>query len=139
MPKRACKSKKWDPICSDARRGLKNEQNIKYLATRVDRIVQVFHFITLWQYGLSSFQAGGMKLERFLPKNQHTQKPQWLAKIIVCKVDYFILSLFLVTQLRSVLQNEWKKHSYIFFSTFGSKVNKFEQKKLEKNKKIPKT
>ena len=28
----------------------------------------------LWQYGLSSFQAGGIKLERFLPKNQHTQR-----------------------------------------------------------------
>ena len=25
------------------------------------------------------------------------------------------------------------------FSTFGSKINKFEQKKLEKNEKIPKT
>ena len=28
----------------------------------------------LWQYGLWSFQAGGAKLERFLPKNQHTQR-----------------------------------------------------------------
>ena len=28
----------------------------------------------LWQYGLWSFQAGGTKLERFLPKNQHTQR-----------------------------------------------------------------
>ena len=27
----------------------------------------------LWQYGLWSFLAGGTKLERFLPKNQHTQ------------------------------------------------------------------
>ena len=27
----------------------------------------------LWQYGLWSFQAGGTKLERFLPKNQHTE------------------------------------------------------------------
>ena len=25
---------------------------------------------SLWQYGLWSFQAGGTKLERFLPKNQ---------------------------------------------------------------------
>jgi hypothetical protein len=38
-----------------------------------------------------------------------------------------------------VAQNEWKNHPYIFFSTFGSKINKFEQKKLEKNEKIPKT
>ena len=28
----------------------------------------------VWQYGLSSFQAGCTKLERFLPKNQHTQR-----------------------------------------------------------------
>ena len=26
----------------------------------------------LWQYGLWSFQTGGTKLERFLPKNQHS-------------------------------------------------------------------
>ena len=26
------------------------------------------------QYGLSSFQAGGTKLERCLPKNQHIQR-----------------------------------------------------------------
>ena len=30
--------------------------------------------VLLWLYGLSSFQAGGAKLERFLPKNQHTQR-----------------------------------------------------------------
>ena len=29
---------------------------------------------TLWQYGLWSFQAGGTKLKRILPKNQHPQK-----------------------------------------------------------------
>ena len=28
----------------------------------------------IWQYGLWSFQMGGKKLERFLPKNQHTQR-----------------------------------------------------------------
>ena len=30
--------------------------------------------LSLWQYGLWSFQAGGTKLERFLHKNQHTQR-----------------------------------------------------------------
>ena len=30
--------------------------------------------LTLWQYRLWSFQTGGTKLERFLPKNQHTQR-----------------------------------------------------------------
>jgi hypothetical protein len=39
-------------------------------------------------------------------------------------------------KLRSVAQNEWKKHPYIFFATFGSKINKLERKKLGK---IPKT
>ena len=29
---------------------------------------------SLWQYGLLSFQMGGTKLERFLPKNRHTQR-----------------------------------------------------------------
>ena len=28
----------------------------------------------VWKYGLSSFQAGDTKLERFLPKNQHTER-----------------------------------------------------------------
>ena len=28
----------------------------------------------LWQYGLWSFQTGDTKLERLLPKNQHTQR-----------------------------------------------------------------
>ena len=29
---------------------------------------------SVWQYGLWSFQTGGTKLERFLPKNQHTRR-----------------------------------------------------------------
>ena len=29
---------------------------------------------SIWQYGLWSFQTGGTKLERFMPKNQHTQR-----------------------------------------------------------------
>ena len=70
---------------------------------------------------------GYTKLERFLHKNQHTQrkllnfenwtngKPHYLAKIRVFKVDYFNLPLFLVPNLKSVAQNEWKKHAYKFF------------------------
>ena len=30
--------------------------------------------LQLWQYGLWSFQMGGTRLERFLHKNQHTQR-----------------------------------------------------------------
>ena len=60
-----------------------------------------------------------IKLERFLPKNQHTQRmflnfknwtnggPQKFAKIRIFKVDYFILPLFLIPKLRSVAQNEF--------------------------------
>ena len=31
----------------------------------------------IWQYGWWSFQTGDTKLERFLPKNQHTQRKVW--------------------------------------------------------------
>ena len=43
-----------------------------------------------------------------------TQRSKF-AKIRVFKVDYVILALFLLPKLRSVAQNEWKKHPYIFF------------------------
>ena len=32
------------------------------------------YYCAVWQYGLLSFQAGYTKFERFLPKNQHTQR-----------------------------------------------------------------
>ena len=35
---------------------------------------------SVWQYGLRSFQTGGTKLERFLPKNQQTQRKLWFLK-----------------------------------------------------------
>ena len=45
---------------------------------RIDRLVgldtMLFVLSTVWQYGLWRFQAGGTKLERFLHKNQHTQR-----------------------------------------------------------------
>jgi hypothetical protein len=37
-----------------------------------------------------------------------------------------------------VAQIDWKKHPYLYFSTFGSKINKFGRKKSEKNEKISK-
>ena len=36
-------------------------------------IVKIKANFVLWQYELSSFQAGDIKWERCLPKNQHTQ------------------------------------------------------------------
>jgi hypothetical protein len=45
-----------------------------------------------------------------------------LAKIRVFKVDHFNLPLFLVPQLRSVAQNEWKNtHIYFFYFWFKNK------------------
>ena len=35
---------------------------------------KIFRRPSVWQYGLKSFQAGSTKLERFLAKNQHTQR-----------------------------------------------------------------
>ena len=45
------------------------------------------HHLTLWQYGLWSFQAGGTKLDRFLPKNQHTQR-KFLSQNLTFKVNF---------------------------------------------------
>ena len=42
---------------------------VQYIILAVTYILCV-----LWKYGLWSFQTGGTKLERFLPKNQHTQR-----------------------------------------------------------------
>ena len=80
------------------------------------------------------FSSGGTKQERFLHKNQHAQRkllnfenwtggePQYLAKIRVFNVDYFILPLFLVPKLSSVSQNEWKNtHIYFFYLWFKNK------------------
>ena len=70
----------------------------------------------------------------FLQKNQTLQNvflisvmQRWHRASVACKnqrfkVDYFILPLFLVPKLRSVAQNEWKKHPYIFFFYFWSKL-----------------
>ena len=100
---------------------------LSYVIKSLNEQVLIQHVCTLQQYRLWSFQMGYTKLERFLPKYQYTQrkflnfdnwtngKPQQLAKIRVFKVDYFILPLFLVPKLKSVTQNEWKKHPYIIF------------------------
>ena len=50
-------------------------------------------------------------------------------------ITYFILPLFGVPKLRSVAQNEWKKHPYAhILSTFGLKINKLKRKKMKKQK-----
>ena len=44
----------------------------KVASSRLSRLVAYLSIFRLWQYGLWSYQTGGTKLERFLPKNQHT-------------------------------------------------------------------
>ena len=57
---------KWFSLCNKDL-----EKSTKWL-----HIMTMFSLIGcgLWQYGLWSFQTGDIKLERFLPKNQHTQR-----------------------------------------------------------------
>ena len=38
------------------------------------KVSNKYDLFCAWQYGLWSFQMGGTKLERFLPKSQHTQR-----------------------------------------------------------------
>ena len=53
----------------------------------------------IWKYGLSSFQAGDTKLERFLPKNQHTQR---IGVVASCQKSGIILEIK-VTYLKLML------------------------------------
>ena len=71
-------------------------------------------------------------------ENWTSGEPQYLAKIRVFKVDYFILSLFLAPKLSSVSQNEWKKHPYKFFLLLVTKKTSLSGKNWKKQK-IPKT
>ena len=45
-----------------------------------------------------------------------------MQKIIVFKIDDFLLPLFLVPNLKLVAQNEWKKHPYVFFLLLVQKL-----------------
>ena len=54
------------------KRKKKNQKNTKTFITWKRK--RVFGHLQLWQYRLWSFQTGDTKLERFLPKNQHTQR-----------------------------------------------------------------
>ena len=73
-------------VCNCVENDLAKKQ-IRNRGKRVTKYAQKFRDITLgisllllhycskvWQYGLWSFQTVGTKLERFLPKNQHTQR-----------------------------------------------------------------
>ena len=51
---------------------------------------------SLWQYRLWSFQAGGTKLDRFLHKNQHTQRKLlnlefWIKAKLLLEATFFVI------------------------------------------------
>ena len=70
----------WPKFC-DIAFGFLNSKDFQKLLTLVKMQMQLhldlapLHWnCMLWQYRLWSFQTGGTKLERFFPKNQHTQR-----------------------------------------------------------------
>ena len=48
--------------------------------------------ISLWYYSLSSFQEGDTKFERFLPKNQHTQRK--LLNFKICTLFWICMAIW---------------------------------------------
>ena len=85
------------------------------------------YVVNIWQYGLWSFQTGDTKLERFLPKNQHTQRKllnfeNWISgslrgfqKLEFLKSNIFIFSVKKYHKLISSFGQKmptkrWKSH-----------------------------
>ena len=81
----------------------------------------------LWQYGFWSFLAGGTKLERFLPKNQHTQRKllnfeNWVNGCQkVPKFDF--QSQFFMSKVIRIFLNFFFIEEYQFRSTFFDNIN----------------
>ena len=64
-------------------------------------MVEIISEEAVWQYGLWSFQAGGTKLERFLRKNQHTQRKILNSEFWInpkLKIQYFFLCMVILRQ-----------------------------------------
>ena len=49
----------------------------------------------IWQYGLWSFQMGDIKLDRFLPMNQHTQTKLLSFEFFLCQKSSESFSIFM--------------------------------------------
>ena len=64
-----------------------------------------------------------VRVAMYMADHETTSNYFWSS--VACKDqsfhDYFIHTMFLGLKLRSVAQNEWKKHPYIFFFYFWSK------------------
>ena len=48
--------------------------HLLFVQTMYTLMVPMYQICTIWQYGLWSFKTRKTKLERVLPKNQHTQR-----------------------------------------------------------------
>ena len=106
---------------------IKQVQHMKELF--MSRCTSLFSFLfscipSLWQYGLWSFQTGDTKLERFLPKNQHTQRKLlnfefWINGELCQKVPKFdIQSQFSMSKIIRIFLNSFFIEEYQFRSTF---------------------
>ena len=65
---------------------------------------------SVWQYGLLSFQTGATKLERLLPKNQHTQR-----KLLNFE-DWIIMGASEVFKNQSFKSQLFSSSQYFFFN-----------------------
>ena len=91
-----------------------------------------FSGLSVWQYGLWSFQTEDIELERFLPKSQHTRRKLWVLSfglMASCqKVPKFyfqsqfsmskIIRLFLIFFIE-----DYQSRSTFFLLTFFDKIN----------------
>ena len=77
----------------------------------------------LWQYGLWSFQKGDTKLEKKLPKNQHTQRKLlnfefWIIGELSQMPKFDFQSQFSMSKIIQIFLNFFFIEEYQFRSTF---------------------
>ena len=75
----------------------------------------------IWQYGLWNFQTGGTKLERFLPKNQHTQRKllnfeSWISGEVSKIRHHFKNKSRSISMLSKNVNNKKRAPKVIFFT-----------------------
>ena len=102
------------------------------------------------QITVVAFQPVQLAQAWFLQKNQMLQNgflifvtQRWHKASVACKNQSFLNWLFhssiIFGAKFEISGTKWVEKTPIYiFSTFGSKINKFERKKSEKNEKIPK-
>ena len=95
----------------------------------------------VWQYGLWSFQMGGIKLERFIHKNQHTQRKflnfeNWTNGE---QKSWLFHSSIIFGAKIEISGTKWvEKHPYIFFYFWFKNKQVWAKKDRKKTKKFQK-